>query len=84
MWAGAKATYGVSRGSVCFEVRIDRDNDVSHLENETDTNVLRCGWSTSSATMQLGEDNLSWGYGGTGIKSVNSKFSKYASQENTE
>ena len=77
MWAGAKATYGVNLGSVCFEVRIDRDNDVSHLENETDTNVLRCGWSTSSATMQLGEDNFSWGYGGTGIKSVNSKFSKY-------
>ena len=77
MWAGTKATYGVTNGKVCYEVIIDSNNDVSHLDNESCPNVLRCGWSIVSASMQLGEEPYSWGYGGTGTKSVNCKFTKY-------
>ena len=77
MWAGARATYGATRGRVCYEVIINGNNDVSHLENEPCPNVLRCGWSVASSSMQLGEEPLSWGYGGTGMKSVNCKFTKY-------
>ena len=77
MWAGAKATYGTTRGRACYEVIIDSNNDVSHLENETCPNVLRCGWSVASASMQLGEEPLSWGFGGIGMKSVNCQFSRY-------
>ena len=77
MWAGVKATYGATRGKVCFEVSITGNNDVSHLENEPIPHVLRCGWSVSEASMQLGEEELSWGYGGTGKKSVECKFTDY-------
>ena len=80
MWAGARATYGVTSGKVCYEVLIKSNNDVSHLENESCPNVLRCGWSTSSASMQLGEEPFSWGYCGTGTRSVNCKFTKYGRQ----
>ena len=80
MWAGARATYGVTNGRVCYEVIIDSNNDVSHLENEICPNVLRCGWSTATASLQLGEDSLSWGYGGTGTKSLDCKFAKYGQQ----
>ena len=80
MWAGVKATYGTTNGRVCYEVRIDSNNDATHLENETCPNVLRCGWSVASATMQLGEEPFSWGYGGTGMKSLNCKFAKYGQQ----
>ena len=77
MWAGAKATYGATRGRICYEVVINRNQDVSHLEKEQCPNVLRCGWSVATASMQLGEEPLSWGYGGTGNKSVNCKFARY-------
>ena len=80
MWAGTKATYGITKGRVCYEVIIDSNNDVSHLENEKCPNVLRCGWSSVSASMQLGEEPFSWGYGGTGTKSLNCKFTKYGQQ----
>lgn len=39
--------------------------------------MLRVGWSIDGADFQLGEDLLSYGYGGTGKISVNSKFSDY-------
>ena len=77
MWAGARATYGAINGKICFEVVVDSNNDVSHLDNESCPNVLRCGWSTVSASMQLGEEPYSWGYGGTGTKSFNCKFTQY-------
>ena len=44
MWAGARATHGVSRGRVCYEVRVDGNQNVAHLENESAPHVLRCGW----------------------------------------
>ena len=44
MWGGARATHGVSRGRVCYEVRVDGNQNVGHLENETAPHVIRCGW----------------------------------------
>ncbi len=80
MWAGAKATYGVTKGKVCYEVAVDTNNDVGHLGDEPTPHVLRCGWSTLRAGMQLGEEPESWGYGGTGKKSVNCSFVNYGGQ----
>ena len=44
---------------------------------DVDTHVARVGWSTDDATLQLGEDKNSFGFGGTGKKSVNRKFANY-------
>ena len=77
MWAGARATYGLTRGRACFEVRIESNSSVDHLVNEPTPNVTRVGWSVNNSTMQLGEDPLSFGYGGTGKKSVNCRFEDY-------
>ncbi|XP_059484411.1 heterogeneous nuclear ribonucleoprotein U-like protein 1 [Neocloeon triangulifer] len=76
-WAGTRASYGLQKGKAFFEVMIDKYLDVSHLQNETDPNVLRVGWSAQSASMQLGEEELTYGYGGTGKISTNCKFSDY-------
>ena len=46
-------------------------------ETERNPHVLRVGWSVDGADFQLGEDHLSYGYGGTGKISVNSKFTDY-------
>ena len=77
MWAGARATYGATRGRVCYEVRIDSNCDTRHLEEEANPNVLRCGWSVQTSSLQLGEDAFSYGYGGTAKASAGCKFFDY-------
>ena len=62
-------------GKVCFEVKILSYNDVTC--KDVDSHVARVGWSTDDATLQLGEDKNSFGFGGTGKKSVNRKFANY-------
>ena len=44
MWAGARATYGATRGRVCFEVKITANQPTNHLEDEETPNALRVGW----------------------------------------
>ncbi|KAG8231801.1 hypothetical protein J437_LFUL012077 [Ladona fulva] len=78
VWAGARASHGVTSGKVYYEVRITDNCDISHLaEQEPNPNVLRVGWSTIENSMQLGEEPLSYGYGGTGKASTNCQFKDY-------
>lgn len=78
MWAGARASYGVNKGKICFETKITKYLDVSHLPSDEPTpNVARVGFSIEDTSMQLGEEPLSYGYGGTGKISENCKFKDY-------
>ncbi|XP_060768561.1 heterogeneous nuclear ribonucleoprotein U-like protein 1 [Neoarius graeffei] len=78
LWAGARATYGVSKGRICYEMKINEEISVKHLPtSEPDPHVVRIGWSLDSCSIQLGEEPLSYGYGGTGKKSSNCKFEDY-------
>ncbi|XP_060113559.1 heterogeneous nuclear ribonucleoprotein U-like protein 1 [Heteronotia binoei] len=78
LWSGARATYGVWRGRVCFEMKINEEISVKHLPpTEPDPHVVRIGWSLDSCSTQLGEELYSYGYGGTGKKSTNCKFENY-------
>ncbi|XP_032870318.1 heterogeneous nuclear ribonucleoprotein U-like protein 1 isoform X1 [Amblyraja radiata] len=78
LWSGARATYGVNKGRVCFEVKINEEIPVKHLPStEPDPHVVRVGWSLDSCSTQLGEEAFSYGFGGTGKKSSNCKFLDY-------
>jgi len=77
LWGGGRATHGIKRGKVAFEVVVLEALPVQVPETERNPHVLRVGWSVDGADLQLGEDNLSYGYGGTGKISVNSRFSDY-------
>ncbi|KAM3911994.1 heterogeneous nuclear ribonucleoprotein U-like protein 1 [Leptodactylus fuscus] len=78
LWSGARATHGVNRGRVCFEIKIKEEIAVGHLPaSEPDPHVVRVGWSLDSCSTQLGEEMFSYGYGGTAKKSSNSKFENY-------
>ncbi|KAL1274579.1 hypothetical protein QQF64_027393 [Cirrhinus molitorella] len=78
LWAGARATYGVTKGRVCFEMKINEEISVKHLpSSEPDPHVVRIGWSLDTCNTQLGEEPFSFGYGGTGKKSSNCKFEDY-------
>ncbi|ESO06326.1 hypothetical protein HELRODRAFT_64249 [Helobdella robusta] len=78
-WGGVKANCGVTRGKVMYEVRILEHLAADFGENhiETSPHLLRIGWSMVHASLQLGEEQDSWGYGGTGKFSTNNKFSDY-------
>ncbi|XP_022520654.2 heterogeneous nuclear ribonucleoprotein U-like protein 1 isoform X10 [Astyanax mexicanus] len=78
LWSGARASYGVSKGRVCFEMKITEEISVKHLpSSEPDPHVVRVGWSLDSCSTQLGEEAFSYGYGGTAKKSCNCKFEDY-------
>ncbi|XP_048837379.1 heterogeneous nuclear ribonucleoprotein U-like protein 1 [Brienomyrus brachyistius] len=78
LWSGARASYGVSRGRICYEMKINEEISVKHLpSSEPDPHVARIGWSLDSCSTQLGEEAFSYGYGGTGKKSSNCKFEDY-------
>ena len=51
---------------------------MDHLPpEETSRHVVRVGWSTDSTSMQLGEEKMSYGFGGTGKASTDCKFKDY-------
>ncbi|XP_056126191.1 heterogeneous nuclear ribonucleoprotein U-like protein 1 [Rhinichthys klamathensis goyatoka] len=78
LWSGARATYGVNKGRVCYEMKILENVSVKHLpSSEPDPHVVRVGWSLDSCSTQLGEEPFSYGYGGTGKKSSSCKFEDY-------
>ncbi|XP_077141808.1 heterogeneous nuclear ribonucleoprotein U-like protein 1 isoform X2 [Ranitomeya variabilis] len=78
LWSGARATHGVNKGRVCFEMKITEEIAVEDLPaSEPDPHVVRVGWSLDSCSTQLGEEMFSYGYGGTAKKSTNSKFENY-------
>ncbi|XP_022332049.2 uncharacterized protein LOC111129853 isoform X2 [Crassostrea virginica] len=81
MWTGVRGNYGVKNGKVAFEVKLTENCDVSHLSaDEVHPNVLRVGWSANTASLQLGEEAKSFGYGGTGKAATDCKFEDYGQQ----
>ena len=64
-WAGVRATRGAARGKVYFEAEI------------RDEGLCRFGWSSASASLDLGTDRGGFGYGGTGKRSNNRAFEPY-------
>jgi len=80
IYAGARATHGVTTGKVFFEVsyletmRVWTDKDGFHLD-------LRVGWSTNNANRQLGEGPLSWCYSSAEGKKAHDKvFEEYGAK----
>ncbi|XP_060711844.1 heterogeneous nuclear ribonucleoprotein U-like protein 2 [Hemiscyllium ocellatum] len=78
LWAGARATYGVTKGKICFEVKVTQKIPVKQLpESESERHLVRVGWSLNSSSLQLGDGEFSYGYDGVGRKWENSKFEEY-------
>ncbi|KAK5979187.1 hypothetical protein GCK32_003563, partial [Trichostrongylus colubriformis] len=65
-WYGSRCMGGVhTKGKYYYEAKITRDG------------LCRIGWSTLKATLDLGTDDESFGFGGTGKKSTKRKFEDY-------
>lgn len=78
VWAGARSTYGIKKGKVLYEVQLTGKNKFyNNFPDEKEVYELRCGWSTPSTNLQLGENPLSFAYGSIGKKALNNEFSDY-------
>ena len=65
-WQGCRCTWGVlQEGRYYYESMV------------TDEGLCRIGWSTQDGRLELGKDDLGYGFGGTGKKSYNSQFDEY-------
>ncbi len=66
---------------MAFEVTLEEELPVDFEEEEKNVggcpHVTRVGWSHDFTDLQLGEVDNSWGYGGTGKKSVDRQFREY-------
>ncbi|KAK5575701.1 hypothetical protein RB653_006835 [Dictyostelium firmibasis] len=64
-WCGIKANKGISSGKFYYEAIV------------RDEGLCRVGFALKKSTRNIGTDKFSWGYGGTGKKSHESKFIDY-------
>lgn len=79
VWAGARANYGaLNNGKYFYEVQLLAFNNKINYPNEKNLHEIRCGWSTSNSSLQLGEHLTSYGLDSTGKKCNNSEFTEYA------
>ncbi|XP_051822964.1 heterogeneous nuclear ribonucleoprotein U-like protein 2 [Antechinus flavipes] len=75
LWSGARSTYGVTKGKVCFEAKVTQNLPLK--EGCTEASLLRVGWSVDFSRPQLGEDEFSYGFDGRGLKAENGQFEEY-------
>eukprot|EP01062_Namystynia_karyoxenos_P020705 TRINITY_DN1782_c0_g1_i4.p2 TRINITY_DN1782_c0_g1~~TRINITY_DN1782_c0_g1_i4.p2 ORF type:complete len:579 (+),score=216.28 TRINITY_DN1782_c0_g1_i4:111-1739(+) len=65
MWSGVRASHAVESGKVAFAITVMHGK------------LCRVGWSTAGSSLNLGQDDQSFGYGGTAKKSNNNTFTDY-------
>ncbi|KAM5247808.1 heterogeneous nuclear ribonucleoprotein U-like protein 2 [Ctenodactylus gundi] len=75
LWSGARSTYGVTKGKICFEAKVTQNLPMK--EGCTEVAVLRVGWSVDFSCPQLGEDEFSYGFDGRGLKAENGQFEEF-------
>lgn len=85
VWAGARANYGaLNNGKYFFEVQMLAFNTKINYPNERNLHEIRCGWSTSNSSLQLGEHPTSFALDSSGKKCNNSEFTEYGTRLRVE
>ncbi|XP_048885155.1 heterogeneous nuclear ribonucleoprotein U-like protein 2 [Brienomyrus brachyistius] len=78
LWSGCRLTHGVDQGKVGFEAKYVKKLPVTGLNlEESDTHVLRVGWSVDNSSFQLGQVEFSYCYDGRGRKVTEGKEEEF-------
>jgi len=76
-WFGARATMGVSCQNFARHIHDTKITGLYFEVTMTDDGLSRVGIAQSDASHEIGRDNKSWGYGGTGMVSHAGQFTKF-------
>ncbi|XP_058877045.1 heterogeneous nuclear ribonucleoprotein U-like protein 1, partial [Acipenser ruthenus] len=69
LWSGSRVTHGARGGKTGFEAKVTKKLPAKDLPAEDpETHIMRVGWSVDCSSLQLGEDELSFGFDGRGKK----------------
>ncbi|KAF7702319.1 heterogeneous nuclear ribonucleoprotein U-like protein 2 [Silurus meridionalis] len=75
--SGCRLTHGFTHGKVGFEVKYVKSLSTTTVTSVNLEHVLRVGWSVDGSSLQLGEEELSYGFDGAGTTVTGGKMEEF-------